>query len=176
MKSVIVIQVIIMCLLLTIFSIFTIDGANVKKAELQQIVACDVTDIVDAYFNGEVSGEQLEGKIKSAILDSAHSTMQKLSVFVDYADSSKGVLSLAIEETYRQPNGSYRTISAQKVYIREKPGSPDASAYFFTRNINEEYYKNNAGSFVPESDGGLKADSIWRTPEYSLVLDVIFAN
>lgn len=176
MKSVVTIQIIIITLLLAIFSIFTIDSVSVKKAELQQVVLCDVTDIVDAYFDGDILTENLEAQIKNAIIASAHSNINSLSVSIHYADNNKDVVAFTIEETYKQPNGSYRTISTKRVYIKEVSNDAAMSPYNFTRNISKEYYKNASDAFVEETNGGLKSDSVWRTAEYASVLDLILVD
>lgn len=174
MKTAIVIEIIVLCLLLTLFTVFTIDGAVARKAEYQQVINTDVTEIIEEYFDGKIETDSLAGVIKSAITESAHSNSVSTSVVVSYADSSFDVASVLIEITYQQPNGTFRTLSNEKVYIRERQLGLDSDVpYSFIRNINQNYYKTPTGVFIEPSLGGLKSDSIWRTTEYAAVLDAV---
>ena len=174
MKTAVVIEITILCLLLSLFTIFTVDSVVARKAELQQIVNTDVTDIVEEYFDGKIETDILAGTIKNAVLESAHSNSISTKVVVPYADSSFDVVSVLIEITYQQPNGSFRTLSSEKVYIRERQLSVDpVPSYSFIRNISQEYYKTATGDFVEASFGGLKNNSIWRSSEYAAVLDSV---
>ena len=176
MKSVVVIQIIAVCMIFTIFSILTLDGLNVRRAEIQQVVLCEMAEVVDKYFRGEIPELQLEETIKNSTINAIHSKADTIEVYVYYANAMYGIIHVRVEEVYTQPNGSQRMLSCEKVFIREAPRNGAVDSYSFTRSISREYYKNADGTFVSQVNGGLRDDSIWKTPEYSAILDSAFAK
>lgn len=176
MKLTIVIEVILVCIILTIVSIFTIDSVTVRKAELTSILATDVQDIVEAFCAGKGSAVDLQTDIENAITENSNTASSLVSTTLYYADANLGVVDILIEVEYNQPNGRPRLLSYRRTYIKEMPADPTLEdPYSFIRTINKESYKTGAGLFVPAIDGGLNDDSIWRTNEYAAVLDAVFA-
>lgn len=176
MKAIVVCQIVVICMILTIMCIFTIDGVNIKKAELQQVINCDVTAIVKMYFDGEVTEEDLYGKLETVIKNSIQGKYDGLNIRICYSDSSRCIISLLIEETYRQANGTYRTLSERRTFIKEvliEEGKPTQS---YIRTISKEYYRNSNGYFIDYLDGGVPANSIWRTPDYAQALDLALSQ
>ena len=169
MKAIVVVQVVVMC-------IFTIDGVNIKKAELQQVINCDVTSIVKMYFDGEVTEDDLYGKLETVIKNSIQGKYDALNIRICYSDSSRCVITLLIEETYRQANGTYRTLSEQRTFIKEVLIEEGEVAHSYVRTISKEYYRNSGGYFIDHLDGGVAANSIWRTPDYAQALDLALSK
>lgn len=164
MKILLVIEAIVICVILTLFSVFTIDGVVVRKAELQQIVSTDVSSVVEGYFESGYGADTLAETIRSTIIASAHSNLSAVNVAVPYADSEKDIVSVYIEIVFKNPNGSARSLTEHKVYIRERQEDPNSEKpYSFVRNISADY-----------SDR-LNTDSIWRTEEYAEVLNAVLA-
>lgn len=190
MKALIVITTVILTVVLTVTAIFTIDSITVRKAEMASIVSVDYTKIAEQFFEGSIPHAVLRQKLVEQFESSAHSKATSVEVTVKKADSVRGVLHILLETTYMQPNGRPRLISTERVYIREtqnieteaegeesggeETNEEENAEYSFIRTIRLEFYKNQYGMFVPEEDGGLKENSIWRTPDYSIILDEIF--
>ena len=172
MKAVVVIQIVVVCLVLTLTSIFTVNSGMVRKAELSSIVAVDVENIVKDYFDGKIETANLEGVLIENISEAGHSKIVDLKVTIFCADAEKDIVDVLIEETYVQPNGRPKLVSTRRVYIREVPADSNAvEQYSFVRCISAERFKKEDGTFVEESQGGVKSDSIWRTDDYSAVLE-----
>lgn len=172
MKLAVVVQIVVLCVVLTVFSIFTIDSVSVRKAELLEILSVDVKNIAEDYFEGSIETADLEGLIQSSITSSAHSKADEINVSVYHASAEQGLVDVLVEVTYTQPNGRPRMLSYKRVYILEKQQDPEAKIqYSFVRNIDASHYKSPTNDFIPESNGGLKEDSIWKTDLYSSLLD-----
>ena len=176
MKLTITIEVILLCIFLAIFSIFTIDTVTVRKAELTSILSTDVQDIVEGFFEKEYNTESLQLNIENAIITCSNTTSSSVDVSILYADANYGVVDLLINVKYDQPNGRPRLLTYQRTYIKEAPSnSAMTEPYSFIRTIDKNHYKTATNAFVSAVDGGLNEDSIWRTAEYEAVLDAVFA-
>lgn len=175
MKLAIVVEIIVLCIIITVFSIFTIDSVHIRKAELLSILSTDGQLLIEDFFEGEFLADELQQVLETTIEKSSHSESYDIEVTVRHANAEQGIADILVEVTYIQPTGRPRLISFSRVYIREKQGNPDAEhQYSFIRTINAERYKTPAGLFVAEANGGLKEDSIWRTELYETVLDSVF--
>ncbi len=176
MKALVVISTVILSVFLTLTTIFTIDSVTVRKAELASIAAVNYSAVVEDFFEGNISSENLRQVITNEFREASHSKFSKIDVTVKRADAEKGVLNFLIEITYAQPNGRPRLISIERVYIKEKNEAlPSVEEYSFIRTINANCYKTAGGLFVEETDGGLRENSIWRTPDYEMILDSVFS-
>lgn len=174
MKLAMVVEIIVLCVVLTVFSIFTIDSVTVRKAELLETLSVGVSDTVEGYFNGGIETSELQGALVSTVSSSTSGKYLDISVTVFHASSEQGIVDFMLEATYEQPNGRPRTFSYKRVYIREKPSDPEAKVqYSFVRTIDAAHYKTAPDAFCPEEHGGLKADSIWKTDVYQSVLDSV---
>ena len=178
MKLSVVVEIVVMCCIITILCVFTVGNVMVRRAELQGAMATEVSSLVEDYFDGDFATAELDDKIKMAVVASSNSVSNETKVTVFYADAEMDVVDVLVEVTYTQPNGSSRTLSDRRVYIKDVPaaslGNPAATpSYSFIRNIDAKHFKTSTGAFVSEDDGGVKEDSVWRTDEYASILTSI---
>lgn len=174
MKLTITIEVILLCIILSIFCIFTVDAVSVRKAELLSILSVDVENIVEDFFEEEIDLGDLPRALQTAVETSLNSESSNINVVIRYANAEQGIADVLIEVTYIQPTGRPRLLSYERVYIVERPNESSEAQYSFIRTIDAEYYKDaDTILFVAENDGGLKEDSIWRTKDYEQVLDFV---
>ena len=174
MKLTIVVETIIMCAILTVFCIFTVDSVSVRKAEYTSILATEGQRIVENYFEEKLPNRELHQAFQTSF-EKLSSSESDIKITVNYANAELGIVAVLIEITYKQPTGRPRMLSYNRVYIREKPDDANAEdQYSFVRTIDAKHYKTEVGMFVAESNGGLKEDSIWRTALYEAALDSVF--
>ena len=84
MRLAITIQIVLLCIIFTIISIFTVDAVTVRKAELTSVMAIDVTNTVKSFFEGDIAGEALEDELTSAVENAVASEYMDISVTVFY--------------------------------------------------------------------------------------------
>ena len=117
MKLTIVIEVVVLCMLLTMFSVFTIDSGMVRKAELLSIMSTDVDAVCQDYFSGKLNDKvSLQHELEAALISSIKSEVSDIDVSIYKADIEQGIIEIVVELTYRQPTGKSKTITMERIY------------------------------------------------------------
>ena len=117
MKLTIMVEIIVLCLMLTLFTVFTLDSASYRKAELLSILSTDVNNVCDKYFEGEISSIGfLQKELEDAISYSISGNTEDIDVSIYEADRKQGVIEIVVEVTYKQPTGQSKTITMERIY------------------------------------------------------------
>ena len=117
MKLTILVEVLVLCLMLTLFTVFTLDSASYRKAELLSIMSTDVNTVCNDYFAGEITSVvELQKELESSIISSIAGETQDVDVAIYKADKEQGIIEIVVELTYRQPTGKSKTITMERIY------------------------------------------------------------
>lgn len=145
MKNAIIASVLILMLIITSLILFTIYNENTRQNELEDSLSIAVEQSLEnlklnkSYSinnTDEFVADFLENLLVSIESDS-DVTVEILSV-----DIEKGLLDVNVIETYKQPNGSVKSISCRKTVIMEEYVEPAPTYY------TVEFMTNVEGNMV----------------------------
>lgn len=164
MKAFITCIIITICMVLTMACIFTLDSHSVKTSEIQQIADIEMSSLAKEFFDGTISAFDLDSELANRVNAVSGSRSQTVAS-VAYANYDMKVVSFVVSLTYKQANGSTRTLSRTRTFILERPEI--GHSYQYIRSIRKDYYN------LSSDQGGLCSDSIWRTSDYLTTLETV---
>lgn len=164
MRSGVTVIVTFLCCIVGLVTVLTIGSFTLQENEIERAMDFTVKQVARHCMDEGVEDVfEIETLLANTFSSQINSKNGNLTFFVLYADAN--LIDVDAEFSYKQFNGTKKTISCRKTYIRdwEKDKEEEAELRF----ISEKY------AYEPTEDGGLKADSIWR---YDTTLENVFKN
>lgn len=113
----------VILILIFILIWFTLDGRNVRQTELNNAVTIAMENAMELLLveDGKpTTVEEWEAMLIPMILVQIDSEVEQVEINVISADLEKGLLSVEVVETFRNPNGDTGQISVRRSCILEE--------------------------------------------------------